>query len=144
MYEQHKNIYQHAGKSDDQQKLKDIIYASMVSTPEGFTDNSTNMPLTSTPVKEPSARKSMCLFTNILDVKPKTARRCIVDAKTKRRAMKVGVIQWTKKTKRKGNSKINEHIKLNLHVCITRHLPVLQSPISNYCLKFMFDDQTEP
>ena len=30
-----KNIYQHAGKCDDQQKLKDIIDAAMVSTTEG-------------------------------------------------------------------------------------------------------------
>ena len=29
-----KKIYQHAGKYDDQQNLKDIIDASMVSTPE--------------------------------------------------------------------------------------------------------------
>ena len=28
-----KNIYQHAGKCDDQQSLKDIIDAAMVSTP---------------------------------------------------------------------------------------------------------------
>ena len=30
-----KNIYQHAGKCDDQQNLKDIIDAAIVSTPEG-------------------------------------------------------------------------------------------------------------
>ena len=29
-----KNIYQHAGKCDDQKNLKDIIDAAMVSTPE--------------------------------------------------------------------------------------------------------------
>ena len=28
-----KNIYQHAGKCDDQQNLKDILDADMVSTP---------------------------------------------------------------------------------------------------------------
>ena len=28
-----RNIYQYAGKCDDQQNLKDIIYADMVSTP---------------------------------------------------------------------------------------------------------------
>ena len=98
---------------------------------------------TSTPVKKPSARKSLCLFTNILDVKPKTEKRHIVAAKSKRRAMNVGTIQWTKKTRRKGNSKINEQIKRNLYAWITRHTQVFQSPISNYCLKVMFDDQTE-
>ena len=30
-----KNIYQHAGKCDDQQNLKDIIDAAILSTPEG-------------------------------------------------------------------------------------------------------------
>ena len=44
----------------------------------------------------------------------------------------------------KGHSKINEHIKLNLYVWITRHPHVVQSPISNDFLKVMFDDQTEP
>ena len=65
-----KKIYQHAGKCDDQQNLKDIIDADMVSTPEGVTYNSPNAPMTSTPVNKPSASKSLCLFTNILDVKP--------------------------------------------------------------------------
>ena len=32
-----KNIYQHAGKCEDQRKLKDIIDAAVVSTPEGVT-----------------------------------------------------------------------------------------------------------
>ena len=30
-----KNIYQHAGKCDDKQNLKDIIDAAVLSTPEG-------------------------------------------------------------------------------------------------------------
>ena len=50
----------------------------------------------------------------------------------------------TKKTKRKGHSKINEHIKCNLYAFITCHTQVVQSPISNDCLKVMFDDQFEP
>ena len=52
-----KNIYQHAGKCDDQQNLKDIIDDDMVSTSEGGTDNSSNVPMTSTTVKKPSSRK---------------------------------------------------------------------------------------
>ena len=70
-----KKIYQHAGKCDDQQNLKDIIDYAILSTPEGVIDNSPNVHMTSTPVKKPSARKSLCLFTKILDVKPKTAKR---------------------------------------------------------------------
>ena len=76
-----KNIYQHAGNCQDKQNLNSILCAAMVSTPEGVTYNSPNVPMTSTPVKKPSARKSLCLFTNILDVKPKTAERRIVAAK---------------------------------------------------------------
>ena len=76
-----KKIYQHAGKCGYQQKFKDVIYAAMISTPEGVIDNSPNVPMKSTPVKKPSASKSLCLFTNILSVKPKTSRRRIVAAK---------------------------------------------------------------
>ena len=56
-----KKIYQHAGKCDNQQNFKKIIDDDMVLTPEGVTDESPNVPMTSTPVKKPSARKSMCL-----------------------------------------------------------------------------------
>ena len=31
-----------------------------------------------------------------------------------------------------------------MYACITRHTQVVKSPISNYCLKVMFDDHTEP
>ena len=96
-----KNIYQHAGKCDDQQNLKDIIDAAILSTPEGVTDNSPNVHMTYTPVKKPSARKSLCLFTNILDVQPKTAKHRFVAEKPRRKAMKVCNSFWTKKkTKR--------------------------------------------
>ena len=43
-----KKIYQHAGKCDDQQKLKDIIDAVILSTTEGVTDNSPNVHMPST------------------------------------------------------------------------------------------------
>ena len=59
MYEQHKKIYQHSGKCDEQQNIKDMIGSDIVSTTEGFTDNSPSVPMTSTPVKKPSARKSL-------------------------------------------------------------------------------------
>ena len=85
-----KKIYQHAGNCDDQQNLKDNIDAAMLSTPEVVTYNSSNVPMKSTPVNKPSARESLCLFTNILYVKNKTEKRRIVAAKSKRRAMKVG------------------------------------------------------
>ena len=67
----------------------------------------------STPFKKPSARKSLHLFPNILDVKPKREKRLFVAAKSKHKARKVGNSLWTKKIKRKGHSKINEQIKPN-------------------------------
>ena len=51
-----KKIYQHAGKCNDQQNLKDILEYPILSTPEGLTDNSTNVHMISSPVKKPSAR----------------------------------------------------------------------------------------
>ena len=93
-----KKIYQHAGKCDDQQNLKDIIYAAILSTSEIITDHSPNVHQKSTPVKKPNARKSLCLCTNILDVQPKTAKRRFVAAKSRRKSMKVCKSLWTKKT----------------------------------------------
>ena len=78
MYEQHKKIFQHEGKCDHQQNLMDIIGASVLYNPEGVTDNIPNVHMTSTSVKKPSAMKSLCLFTNILDIKPKTEKRRVV------------------------------------------------------------------
>ena len=46
-----KKIYQHSVKCDDQQNIKDTNDAAMVSTPEGVTHDSPNVPMTSTPVK---------------------------------------------------------------------------------------------
>ena len=43
----------------------------MVSTSEGFTDKITISPMQPTPVNKPSARKPLCMFTNILDVNKK-------------------------------------------------------------------------
>ena len=99
--------------------------------------------MTSTPVKKPSARKSLRLFTNILNVKPTTAKLRFVAAKLKRKSIKVCNSIWTKK-RQIGHSKINDQIKRNLYTWITRHPQVVQSPISNYCLKVMLDDKTEP
>ena len=58
--------------------------------------------------------------------------------------MKVCNSLLTKKPKRKGHSKLIEKIKRILYKCITRHPQVVQSPISNYCLRVVLDDQSEP
>ena len=56
-----KKLYQHAGKCDDQQQIKDILEAAMDYTSKGFTYNSTRSPIPQTPVKKPSAVKSLCM-----------------------------------------------------------------------------------
>ena len=50
-----KNKYQHASKCKDQQNLKDVIYYTMVSTPEDVINDSPSLPMTSTPVKKSCA-----------------------------------------------------------------------------------------
>ena len=80
--------------------LKYIIDAAILSTPEGVTDNSPNVHMTTTPVNKPSASKSLCLLANILAVKPTTAKRCFVAAEYRRKAMKVCNSLLTKKNKR--------------------------------------------
>ena len=79
-----------------------------------------------------------------MDVEPKTEKHHFVAAKSKRKSMKVGSNLWTKKTRLKGNSKINEQIKRNLYTRMTSHPQVFQAPISNDCIKFMLDNQIEP
>ena len=111
-----KNICQYAGNCYDQQNLEGIIDAAMVSTQEGLTDNSPNVPMTSTPVKKRSAGKSLCLFTNILDTKPKIEKRRIVDAKSKLRAMEVGTIQWTKKNEKGIQKSMSRSNVICMHV----------------------------
>ena len=72
-----KKLYQHAGKCDDQQQFRDILEAAMISTTKVFTNNSTRSPMTPTQVKKLNAIKSLCLFTNILDVKNNTDIRIL-------------------------------------------------------------------
>ena len=81
-------LYKQAGKCDDQQQVKDILEADMVSTTEGFNDNSPRSTTTPTPVKKPSDRKSLCIFTDILDVFYTNAIRRVRAAKSKRKAIK--------------------------------------------------------
>ena len=71
----------------------------MLSNPEKITDDSPNVPMTQTTVKEPIASKSMRLFTNIFDVKNKTAKLRVGYAKSKRIAIKVGNSLWNNKIK---------------------------------------------
>ena len=78
-----KRLYKQYGKCDYQQQFKDILEAAMISTPEVFTNNSPISPMNPTLVKKPSAQKSLCMFTNILDVDKKClppSRSCSIKA----------------------------------------------------------------
>ena len=77
----------------------------MVSNPEGFTDNSPISTMTSTPVKKPTSRKSLFIFTEILDVKKKTATNQVGASKSKYKTIESVTTQWAFKPKRKGKLK---------------------------------------
>ena len=84
------NLYKTAGKCGYQQQHKAIIEASMVSTPEGCTDNSTMTPNPYVPTKKHSARKLLRQFTDTLYIRHKTDFRRFSTAKAKRKATKKG------------------------------------------------------
>ena len=50
--------------------------------------------MTPTPVKNPSDRKSLCLFTTILDVKKKTGIRQSRAIKSNRKEIKARIKPW--------------------------------------------------
>ena len=114
----------------------------MVSTPEEFTDNRHISTMTPTPVNKPSDRKSLCLFTNILYVKKKTAMHRVGDANSKHKENKSGTTPWELKSNQKGNLKINNQIKKSLYCWIMYHPQVVKSPIFNDCLQVNIDGHT--
>ena len=115
----------------------------MVSTPEVFNDKSPIPYGPPVPVKQSNARKSIHQFSETLDIKPKTDVRRLCAAKSKCRAIIVGSMLWSSITKRRGHIKINECVKRYPYNWILQHLQVVQSPISNYCLKLSIDGQAE-
>ena len=120
-----KKLYKNAGNCDDQQQFKNILEFDMVSTLEGLTNNIPRSPRTPTPVKKPIYRKSLCLFTNILDVKKRTATRQVRADRSKCNAIKSGTTPWALKPNRKVNSKINDQIKKSLYNWIMHHPQVV-------------------
>ena len=74
----------------------------MVATPEGVIDKSPNVPLTSTKFKKLSARKSLCLFTNILNVRTKTGKLRIVAANPNVEPLKLVITCGQIKQNKKG------------------------------------------
>ena len=66
----------------------------MVYNPEGFTDNSPMLSRPYVPVKQLSARKSLHQCSETLDVKPNTDFHRLCDDKSKRKAIRPGIILW--------------------------------------------------
>ena len=73
----------------------------MISTPEGFTNNITISTMKSTPVKKPSSWKSLCMFTNFLDVNKMTSYSRVGAAKSKARQLNMEIHHghWNKSEK---------------------------------------------
>ena len=139
-----KKLYTSACKCDDQLQFKAIIEELIVSTPERFTDNIPISPGPPMIVKKCSARKSLHLFTEVLDVKNKTSVRQVVACKSKRKAIKSGSIFCSIIPKRKGHIKINEQVNKYLYNWILQHNQVVKYPISKYFLKVSIDGHYEP
>ena len=137
-------LYTSAVNYDNQQQYKDTIEAAMFSTPEIFTDNIPMSPGPSVNVRKSSAIKSIRLFTEFLDVKNKTAVQRVGADKSKRKLVISGSILWSSIPKSRRHKKINEQVKKSLYNWIIQHPQVVQSPISDYCLKFSIDDHSEP
>ena len=108
-------LYTSAGNCNDQLKFKVIIELSMVSTPEAFIDK---VPISIGPpliVKKCSARKLLCLFNEVLDVKNKTAIYRVGAAKSSFKVIRLVILLWSSITNRKGHTKINEQVKKYLY-----------------------------
>ena len=95
-------------------------------------------------VINPNARKSLRLFTGVLDVKNKTDVRQVGAAKSKRKAIRsdstLGLIIPQKRVYKK----ITERVKKYLYNFILQHPQVVQYPIANYCLKVSIISHSEP
>ena len=78
--------------------IKKYFEAAIISTPEGVTSSSPISLIKLSPVIKTSAEKSLCMFTNIFDVK-KTAYRRVGAAKYKHKAIKYGNTPWELKQK---------------------------------------------
>ena len=82
--------YQTAGKFDDQQHYKDILEAEIVSTPEVCNDNIMMTPNRYESTKNPIAIKSLCQFSEALDVKHKTSVSWLGAAKSNCKSIRRG------------------------------------------------------
>ena len=94
LYKNIKKLYKSSGKCNYQQQYKDILEAEMVYT--------TEISRPSVTVKNPNEIKSLHLFTEVFDVKNKTAVCQVGDAKLTRKAIISDSMLWSSITKKGG------------------------------------------
>ena len=87
MIEKNNKLCISTGKCDNQQQYKFILEAEMLFTLEVFTDNSSISHVPLVTVKNSIARKSLSQFTELFDVKNKTAVHRLGTARSKRKAI---------------------------------------------------------
>ena len=98
-------------KCDNQQHNKAILEAAIFYTPSRFTENSPISPGPSMIFIKPSPRKSLCLFTEVLNVKNKTDVRQVSDAKSKYKSNRAGSILCSVIPNIRRHTKIKEQVK---------------------------------
>ena len=82
-----KKLYKVAVKCEYQYRYKAIIGSALFSITKVCTDNSLMTPNSYVSTKNPSARKSLCQFTETLDVKHKTDVRKVGSSKANIKAI---------------------------------------------------------
>ena len=136
-------LYKSAGKCDNQHQYKSTLEASIFSTPECFTVNSPTSHGPSVTVKNPSARKSLYLFTEFFYIKNKTTVRRVDADKSKLKAVVSGSMLWSSITNMRGHKIINKGINKYLYNWILQDPQALQSPIVDDFPEVCIDNRSE-
>ena len=94
-------------KCENQKQYKAIIQVEILYAPEGFTYNIPISPVPSVTITNPSERKSLSPFTELLDVKKKSSVCRLGTDKSKCKLIISESLLWSSITKRQGHKKIN-------------------------------------
>ena len=92
--------------------------------------------------KKPSAIKSLHQVSEVSDVKQKTSVHMLGSAKSKRTYIRSGDMFRYSITNRQVHKKI-ERVKKDFYDWVIHHTQIVQSKISNYCLKLSLDSHSE-
>ena len=109
-WKNNKKLYKFYGKCDDQDQYT-FFEASLVSFPEGLTNNITMPIRPSVPVKNPSVIKSLCQFSEVLEVKLKTNVCRLGNSKSNNKSIITGNIFLSINPNRGLYTKLNTCVK---------------------------------